>query len=333
MPRVSAARPIALPAFGALAALALAAEFAIARSAAFAREPAVLSLAVTFDLLVGLPLLYYGLVVRRGRAPASTLVPVLFASAGLAHLILPPGGRAHLARAEALLPFAELALLPLAALRARAVARAYAAARPSALDAVDALHDAFARALGQPRLGAFLASELTVFFFALLGPFLRPPPDSARRRSFAAAPGLGGLVFGALVLFASEGLVVHLFVEHFSAPAAWILTALTAYSALWLVADYELVRLRPIALAGDRLRVRVGARWRVDVDRALVVALEGPPREGDGALDLSASGAPTCTLALAGPVEVKGPFGIVRSASRLALQVDDPSALGRALGL
>lgn len=311
----------------------LAVEFTVVRSAIFAREPALLSLAVTFDLLVILPLLYYGLVVRRGRAPVLTLVPVLFASAGLAHLILPPSGRTHLARVEALLPFAEFALLPFAVLRARAVVRVYADARPSALDAADALHEAFARASGAPRLGAFFASELTVVFYALCGPFLRSPPDSTQRRSFAAASGLGGLVFGTLVLLASEGLAFHLFIERFSPAAAWVLTSLSAYTALWLVADYELVRLRPVALTSDLLRVRVGARWRVDIERMLIIALEGPPREGDGALDLSTSGAPTCTLVLARAAEVKGPFGITRTASRLALQVDDASGLGRALGL
>jgi hypothetical protein len=35
---------------------------------------------------------------------------------------------------------------------------------------------------------------------------------------------------------------------------------------------------------------------------------------------------------LARAVEVKGPFGLARSASRLALQVDDTLGLGRALG-
>ncbi|HLM67494.1 MAG TPA: hypothetical protein VK358_08205, partial [Longimicrobium sp.] len=72
-------RPLA--AFALLAAAVYATALFIAASPLLAEAPRVVAGAVTFDLLITVPLLYWFLVVRRTRVPALTVVPLIVVGA------------------------------------------------------------------------------------------------------------------------------------------------------------------------------------------------------------------------------------------------------------
>ena len=79
-------RPVLV--FAALALLVVGIEHTIVRLPAFTRQPA-LSWGVLFDVLVGLPLLFYGLVMRRYRLSPVVLGTVVSACLALAYWLLP----------------------------------------------------------------------------------------------------------------------------------------------------------------------------------------------------------------------------------------------------
>src|SRR6266849_1071692 len=83
---VAARRP---PVFAALAVAAVAAEYAVVASRGFALHPTGFSAAVIFDLVVGLPLAWWLLVVRPGAARPRSLVPVALAGLAVAAALLP----------------------------------------------------------------------------------------------------------------------------------------------------------------------------------------------------------------------------------------------------
>ena len=68
-----------------------------------------------------------------------------------------------------------------------------------------------------------------------------------------------------LGLVAIEAFAVHLMMSRFSLPAACILTALSVYAIIWMVAEARAVVLNPLLVGNDELVARWGmlARERV----------------------------------------------------------------------
>lgn len=171
-------------------ALLCTAEWWIVSSVWFALNPAPLAFAVTIDLTLGIPLLFYLFLVRTGRSRVIALAPVFLLSVVIANLLLPPTQHTYLDRIEYLLPFIECAVGLFVLVKARTVVREYRTARPQTIYASDALAASLRRAIG-PGLGAtLLATELSLPYYALLGwrasftsPDARHVPFSYHRKS------------------------------------------------------------------------------------------------------------------------------------------------------
>jgi hypothetical protein len=119
--------------------------------------------------------------------------------------------------------------------------------------------------------------------------------------------------------------VVHLLVSRWSVGAAWVLTALGIYGALWLVGDVQAIRLRPTWLDRERLCMRLGLRWTLTVPRhnvGRVRKLEGAETV-DGALGMALPNAPRVLVELTTPAPALGVYGIERTVKAIELGVDD----------
>ncbi len=180
-------------------------------------------------------------------------------------------------------------------------------------------------------LAGILAHELALIAFALAGWRMRPRADARtftiHRRSDwnVAAVGLGLLVV-------VEAVPVHFAAMDKSPAIAWVLSALSLYALLWLIGDYQALRLRPCVLEEDALRVRVGMRWKVQIPRAAIASLapvrgNPPGRRERGYLRATVFGDPALLLELTAPVTAIGPYGLTRTVRRIGLSPDDPQAL------
>jgi hypothetical protein len=170
-----------------------------------------------------------------------------------------------------------------------------------------------------------LSTELRVMASVVTG-WRRPEPAFTVHR--ANDWNLYAGVVGFLILV--EASVVHIVLATtVSTLAAWIATALSIYSAVWVLGDALALRHGGVRLRGDELEIRIGLRWRTLISRADVVAVEGPASD---ALDLSILGANT-VLRLRCPVRVDGMFGRVRHANAIALSLDDREGFIAAVAL
>jgi hypothetical protein len=308
--------------FAAFAAAGVCVEWAITRTAAFHRGPAV-PFAVLFDLVVVLPLLFAAVVLRPARRPLVDAAPVLAVGAFVAGALLATRADVrvalHLAGAAA-----ELAVLTLFARRVRkAATELRTAGRDDLLLQTAALTDPVLRIAG---------AELVVLYYALVGPFVRRPPRP-NDFTYREESGLGGLLFALGLVTAMEGLAVHLLLHAWSARAAWVLAALSAYGLLWLLAAFQAARLRPVTLSDDCLLVRTSLLWTAAVPRdsiGSVAAISEIERE-KGTLHAALGTAPVLLLTLTRPVVARGPLGLHRSVRRIALYVDEPARLQAAL--
>lgn len=138
----------------------------------------------------------------------------------------------------------------------------------------------------------------------------------------------------------AEGVALHLLL-----PPSWlwpkvVLAALQAYALLMLVSWALAPRACPHRLAGAVLELRAGQLYRASVPLALVAGTEartervgggsGLVLRGEEAL-LPADGRVDVTLHLDAPVEVERPLGDPVAVTSIAVAVDEPGRLLRAL--
>ena len=128
-------------------------------------------------------------------------------------------------------------------------------------------------------------------------------------------------------------MAAHVALHAWSARAAWASSALAVYALVWLAAAYQAARLRPVALSADRLLARTSLLWTAEIPRsaiASVIRIQEMPRE-KGILRAALGTAPELLLTLREPVTARGPLGIRRTVTGIALHVDDPGKLRAAL--
>lgn len=315
------------------ASLIAAVELLLIRSVPFGRHPGLLGAAVTVDLVLVVPLLWLWLGVRRGGAPAVTVAPVAVGGWLLAGALLPAAGEGGLRAAAELAPALEIGLLAYLAVRVRRVVGAYR--RSDDADPVVRLRRAVGEVLGRTLASRLLADEVTTIRY-LVRPPSAAPASPARVFPYHRRSGWGAVVLALCMAMAVEGVAVHTLVARWSVAGAWVLSALTLYGALWLVADWRATRARPHLLEEEHLLIRTGLRWTARVPladlRRVRPAPAGEKLGGEDELSTAAFGSPAVVLELDRPVTVEGPFGVSREVRRLGLAVDEPGRLAAALG-
>jgi hypothetical protein len=320
--------------FGGLAALLIAVEYAVVHRADFGQHSA-LPPAVAFDLLVTLPALFYFLVVRRYQLPLSTVTVALSGGLALSYWLLPNADLPLLAWAGWFAAVAEVLTIGYLAVRLRRVLSAYQAARLHSTDFIENLF-----AAGQPVLGRLTEAvlmEVAMLRYAVLGSWAQAevgPADTAfttyQKSGFVAMLA----TFGGLSVL--EMAAAHLVVGHWHPLVAWLLTGVSGYSLLWMLAHGHAVRCRPVLVSATSLEVRVGLVWRVSIAKAQLSSatlLTDAPTPTSGLLNAAKLllTTPNLLLTLAEPQRVRGPYGLHRTVSQLAIYVDEPAALLRQL--
>ncbi len=323
--------------FLSLALTILVVELGIVSSIYFAQNPDVFSLALTLDLALGIPALYFFLLVRKKQAPAITLIPVIILSLIVAGFILPSSQQTYLDWLKNLIPALELVVLGFVFSKIRKIAHRFHEAKRSEVYVTDALTASVKQALGNvPGLG-FILTEFSLLYLAFAGwlkKFSSSDPGhlpfSYHRRS-----GYAAIAAVLLLVLITETAALHLLLQRWSALAAWIFTGLSIYGAFWLLGDYHAMRLHPIVLTREFLYLRIGLRWRATVPLAEIMNIQNfSPREkrtGDY-LRLTVFGDPRFVIHCKQQVMVLGLFGIKREVRQIGLSVDEEKLFREELG-
>lgn len=307
----------------------------IAASPLFARAPRLGAAAISFDLLVSVPFFFWLLVMRPRGLRWFTLVPVVVASGYAGLLVLPAASQQYLGYARLLTAPAELWLLGWGGVRAWRLLRGGAHPRGDVMAAIEA---AVGEIVRYPRVAEIVAAEIGLLWYALLS--WRAQPEVGVADVAFTSHRRGGIMglFGAVAFAcAGEAVGVHLLVAHWSAMAAWGLTAFSVYGVIWLVGLARSVLLRPTVAAPDGLRVRMGmlAEAHVPFERiAAVTEVRAAPasRRAPGYLHAAIFAAPRVMIELNGEIDARGMYGMrKRGITRIGLLLDEPRQLIAAL--
>ena len=313
--------------FGALVLLLVGVEHTITTAALFPQRP-LLPYAVTFDLLVGIPVLFYGVVLRRYQLPLSSLAAVAGASLALTHWLLPVAHQAPLQALSFLPTLLEGIILLLLLAKSRRLVQNYQAAYRQQPRFWPSAQLALQQTLGPA--GTLLAAEVEMVRYALLGWWAQAEvPQEATAFSTHRDSGFTAFASTVGVVLVLEMAGVHVLVSLWSARVAGWLLFFEVYTLVLFLAHAQAVRLRPVLVTADALHLCVGFAWQLQVPLQELVASESlrdHPEPSAELLNLTKLlfTPPNVLLTFAQPVTVKGPYGMTRTGRRLAVYVDQP---------
>ncbi|MFT3692055.1 MAG: hypothetical protein QM831_02860 [Kofleriaceae bacterium] len=124
-----------------------------------------------------------------------------------------------------------------------------------------------------------------------------------------------------------ETVPIHIVVAHWHPTLAWVISILSLYSALWVIAEALALRQGGIRRVGDALEIVIGIRHHARIPIADISIVE--PCEATSL----AVGEPNVYLKLCRPVVVESVFGRRRTTSAIALSVDDVVSFRNAMGM
>lgn len=260
---------------------------------------------VTFDLTLTIPLVWYFVVVKTGTAKPVTLIPVFVICMMLAALVVPRGQQQFLHDLRYLSAPLEVVAIILFAKRAAA---------------------------GNSRVAAFALAEVEVLTYALFSWRKQPAEQgfTVHERN-----GWGTIVACILAMIGFESIGMHLLVQMWSVKAAWIVTALDVYGALWLIGDYHALRLRPTYAKDGILHLRYGLRWNAEIPLDQIEAIDDIRNESEwkrqGVLKMAMLDEPKYLVRLRQPITANGLAGIRRTIHAVAILPDDIDAFKRTL--
>ena len=152
----------------------------------------------------------------------------------------------------------------------------------------------------------------------------------AAAETFSGHRGITPMLWAFAALATIELLVVHLFVSLKWPAVAWILTAVTLLSIVWLVRFITSFKRCPHALEAERLHLRMGSLRSIEVPLAHVVAVRSHWPSGAEKEPTTANLVP-----MAFPnriIDIDPPLAGRRGPlSAVAIRVDDPEGFDAAL--
>lgn len=321
--------------FAVVAALCFLIDGLIVHSPLFAEKPDVLAAAASFDLTIGVTFLWWLIVVRTGHAAARTMVPVFLVSVAAAAATLPSGHRDVVQYMRYLaVPF-ELAVFGAIIVGVRRANQRLAAAGTE-LDVPERIRAALAGPAMPPRVADVVATEASMFYYAFASWRRRPfVPSAGRGFSYHKRSGFAALLYTIVPLSLVEVTAVDFVLRVHHHVAANVLLALGLFASIWLLGFARAVQMRPIILLPDRLLVRVGVQWQVDVPLADIARLETgrgvayPRKRSPG--HLRAGPQSNALITLHHPIRAHGPYGLTRNVRTIALSLDDLRAFESAI--
>ena len=224
--------------------------------------------------------------------------------------------------------------LGIAAREVLRLVRRFRTAKASSDNPLDWFSDAFSALARNERVARMAALECVMWYYASAS-WRRAPhvPHGYRAFSSHRQSGYVAAVGVMLVLIAVETVAAHLLAARFSVAAACVLTALSLYTILWMIAEARAVVLNPL-LVDD---VELVARWgmlvceRIPLDRIARVGSQDPAVPKRELLNLAAMGGQALWIELAEPLEVRGLTGKPRLVRAIKTTPDDAAAFKDAL--
>ncbi|WP_425391270.1 hypothetical protein [Ekhidna sp.] len=291
----------------------------------FTEDPASLSMAITFDLLISTPVFYY-LTIRKRAIPKTTVIPVFIFGIVIASIILPSDHQYYLTLVKTwFLPVLEISIITYIVVTIRKAFKEFKSA--DSLDFFSAAKEASAKILPK-RVAILFATELSVFYYGLFAWRKRKlsTNEYSYHQSASTRMVLGVFIF----LIIIEAVAVHLLLQSWSIIAAWILTGLSIYGSFQLLGILKSLSRRPIAFETKKLILRYGLMNEVAIPYDKIrqaISFTHSVEKSDGYVHLSPfkeMEGHNIMIEVENEMELDGFYGVKKSFEKLLVYVDEP---------
>ncbi|WP_386060254.1 hypothetical protein [Thalassobacillus hwangdonensis] len=313
-----------------------------------------IGLATAIDLTIILPLLIYFFGFRK-RMSWLLLCALIFWGLILANWMIPGGADAYLSYfnhsvivLEAGVIFLELVLFIAIVKRFPTLIKNYKQDKADHHHFLLSFSKAIQRTFtfSNPRLNKFqltlriLATDIAAIYYSLFS-WKKKPPVGANAFTFHKDGGYQAVFLMLVHAMVLEIIAVHVMVAQYSHVAAWVITALDIYTLLFIISDYQAIRLSPVVLDESGVHFQKGIRVYGFIPWEMVRGVEQnsqtPEEVGKDkqSIALALHGLEKdpipYVLELKDSVKVHQIFGIKKTVDRIYLKMDDPQKFNESI--
>lgn len=242
--------------------LALLGTLILLMKSSFLNGNDTLNFAITADLLLIVPLVYF-LLIRKSEIPNTTVIPVMIIGLLIGSYFLPQESQTYLSIFKTwALPVIEISILTFVIIKVRSAIRKYKGLKGSTPDFFIALKSTCYEILPKKLVLPF-ATEVAVFYYGFINWKTREINDN--EFTYHKKSGTPALFYAFILIIGVETIAIHFLLTRWSFIAAWILTALSIYTAIQVFGFAKSLTQRPIAINQDSLTLKYGILNEVEI--------------------------------------------------------------------
>jgi hypothetical protein len=209
--------------------LIIAAMILMSKSAIFRIHPNKLAFAITGDLLLTAPLIYF-LLIRKTKIPNTTVVPFVILGVVVSSLILPLENQYYLNLFKVwILPIIEISVISFIFYKVRKAIQINKLKKNISTDFFTSLKHVCNEIFPKPLVIPFV-TEVSVFYYGFI--YWKKRHLNKNEFSYHKDSGTITLLIAILLIVGIEIFVIHQILLKWSELAAWILTILSIYSGI-----------------------------------------------------------------------------------------------------
>ena len=233
--------------------------FWLSRSVFFTKAPQTLALAVTLDLVITLPVIYF-LAVRKRNIPNISVIPFTVLMLVLGSFIIPMSYHKYLDLAKMILiPAAELFAIGYLVYTTRSIIAEYKKAGNKNTDFLSALKIGVKKIIRNNKISEIMSTEIAVMYYAFIMRIKNKSlNDSPNVFPYTKRNGSAAIVAALCFVILVEAVALHVLVSQWNFLAAWILTFSSLYVLVHLIGNYRASKARPILIEDNMLILRSG---------------------------------------------------------------------------
>lgn len=232
-------------------------------------QPSHLANAITADLAITAPILYFFLI-RKTTIPKITVLPCFIMGLGIAHMVLPSTERELLNfLVYYVLPGIELLVLLVVGRNIWRFVRVMRQTGTTTVDRLEVLQKSTVAVLGEGLAARLFTTELSILYYGLFS-WRKRTQLSPQHFTHYRQNGLGAVIGLWILVLGAETFAVHILLMKWSVVVAWVASFSSVYLALLFVAHYKATWQRQSWMNQEFLFLRYGLAGNVDIPLAAI---------------------------------------------------------------
>lgn len=234
----------------------------LSKSSIFFTNPSVFSLAITIDLLLVVPIIYY-ILIRKTEIPKTTVVAVMVIGLLIGSYFLPKENQTYLELFKTwALPIIEVSILTYVIIKVRSAVIKYKNLTDKSPDFFTTLKSICYEILPKKLVLPF-ATEIAVLYYGFIN--WRKPRLKENEFTYHKNSGTLALLGVFILILCGETIALHFLLALWSSTAAWILTILSIYTAIQVFGFAKSLSKRPTSINHDSLSLKYGILNEVEI--------------------------------------------------------------------